>query len=558
MFVGWSNSCLQTYSNSIKSQLEISDRVYSLSCRNAFITIKDHKDNFLNNTKCRLINPAKPETGKISKKILTRVVTSLREKTKFNQWKNSFSVIEWFKNLKDKSKLSFIQFDIVEFYPSITENLLKSALNWAKNLVNLSKEEISIIVETKKSILFHNGQPWVKKGSRLFNVTMGSFDGAEVADLVGLFLLSRLTDLKLNIGLYRDDGLAVCDLKPRQTELVRKKLCQVFHGFGLRITSTANVKNVNFLDINLDLNEGIYKPYMKPNDKPLYVHTGSNHPRSILKNIPLSVNKRLSMISSNKEVFDAAAPPYQEALKNSGYSYELNYCPEEPSRGKRNRNRRVTYFNPPFSMNVKSKIGADFLQLIRKHFPKSNPLSKVINTNTVKISYSCMPNLKQKISQHNKKVSQPEVIQPSKTCNCTSVIGDCPLGGNCLTSGVIYRAEVTPQNSGAETYTGVTKNTFKQRFYNHRDSFKSKSSDKSTTLSTFIWKLKDRGEGYNINWSIVDKGTPFNPTTRTCGLCNKEKYYIIFQPEGASLNLRSELFSTCRHRKQKLLCNLEN
>ena len=90
------------------------------------------------------------------------------------------------------------------------------------------------------------------------------------------------------------------------------------------------------------------------------------------------------MISSNKEVFDAAAPPYQEALKNSGYSYELKYWPEEPSRGKRNRNRRVTYFNPPFSMNVKSKIGADFLQLIRKHFPKSNPLSKVINTNTVK------------------------------------------------------------------------------------------------------------------------------------------------------------------------------
>ena len=158
-------------------------------------------------------------------------MTSLREKTKFNQWKNSFSVIEWFKNLKDKSKLSFIQFDIVEFYPSITENLLKDALNWAKNLVDLSNEEISIIVETKKSILFHNGQPWVKKGSKLFNVTMGSFDGAEVADLVGLFLLSRLTDLKLNIGLYRDDGLAVCDLKPRQAELVRKKLCQVFHGF---------------------------------------------------------------------------------------------------------------------------------------------------------------------------------------------------------------------------------------------------------------------------------------------------------------------------------------
>ena len=125
----------------------VKSRVYSLSRRNAFITIKDHKDNYLNNTKCRLINTAKTEVGKVSKKILTRVVTSLREKTKLNQWKNSFSVIEWFKNLENKSKLSFIQFDIVEFYPSITENLLKSALNWSKSQVNLSKEEISVILK---------------------------------------------------------------------------------------------------------------------------------------------------------------------------------------------------------------------------------------------------------------------------------------------------------------------------------------------------------------------------------------------------------------------------
>ena len=106
-----------------------------------------------------------------------------------------------------------------------------------------------------------------------------------------------------------------------------------------------------------------------------------------------------------------------------------------------------------------------------------------------------MPNLKQKISQHNKKISQPTPIQPPKTCNCTKVIGDCPLEGNCLTTGVVYRAEVVPQNSSVETYTGVTKNAFKTRFYQHRDSFKSKFSDKSTTLSSFIWKLKDRGRG---------------------------------------------------------------
>ena len=169
-----------------------------------------------------------------------------------------------------------------------------------------------------------------------------------------------------------------------------------------------------------------------------------------------------------------------------------------------------------------------------------------------------MPNLKQKVIRHNKKVIQADNVQPVVACNCTAVIGDCPLDGECQTKGVIYRAEVISQNFGTETYTGLTKNTFKTRFYKHRESFKTRSSENSTTLSSHIWKLKDRGDTFNINWSIVDKGTPFNPTTRICGLCNKEKYYIIFEPEGASLNQRSELFSTCRHRKQDLLCNLKS
>ena len=149
-------------------------------------------------------------------------------------------------------------------------------------------------------------------------------------------------------------------------------------------------------------------------------------------------------------------------------------------------------------------------------------------------------------------------VQPLERCNCTQVIGDCSLSGACQTSGVIYTTEVVAQNSITETYTGLTKNLFKTRFYKHRESFNTISSDNSTTLSSYIWQLKDRGEPFEINWSIIDKGSPFNPATRVCGLCNKEKYYIIFQPEGASLNLRSELFSTCRHRKQKLLCNLES
>ena len=100
-------------------------------------------------------------------------------------------------------------------------------------------------------------------------------------------------------------------------ELTKKKLCAIFKDNGLNITAEANRKDVNFLDINLNLDTGIYRPYMKPNDSPLYVNKNSNHPRGILENIPHSVNRRLSMISSNKEVFDLASPPYQDALRKS-------------------------------------------------------------------------------------------------------------------------------------------------------------------------------------------------------------------------------------------------
>ena len=74
-------------------------------------------------------------------------------------------------------------------------------------------------------------------------------------------------------------------------------MCKIFQAHGLKITIEANIKNVNFLDINLDLNSGFFKPFMKPNDTPLYVHKQSNHPKNILANIPLNVNRRLSCIS---------------------------------------------------------------------------------------------------------------------------------------------------------------------------------------------------------------------------------------------------------------------
>ena len=84
--------------------------------------------------------------------------------------------------------------------------------------------------------------------------------------------------------------------------------------------------------------------------------------------------------------------------------------------------------NPPFSKNIKTNIARNFLNLVDTHFPAGHKLHKVFNRNTVKVSYSCMNNVKNIISKHNtRKIrkSQPQVINTT-SCNCRNK-ETCPL-----------------------------------------------------------------------------------------------------------------------------------
>ena len=294
---------------------------------------------------------------------------------------------------------------------------------------------------------------------------------------------------------------------------------------------------------------------MKPNNTPMYVNRKSNHPPSIIKNIPAAVNRRLNSISADDGVFKEAIKPYQDALDKSGYEHQLKYDPpSNPTIRNHKRSRKITWFNPPFSQNVSTHVGAKFLQLIDTCFPKDNPLRKIINRNTVKVAYRTMPNMKQILSMHNSKVRYQEVEKPPPGCNCRGGRAVCPLQGACLTEGVIYEAKVTRlDNNTSEFYTGVTVGTFKQRYYGHYYGFRHRSQRTSSCLSSHIWDLKDAGVDYNLFWKVIARVRGFNPTTRSCQACLKEKYYIMFRPEGTTLNNRSEFYNTCRHRKKLLL-----
>ena len=251
-------------SKDIATKLDIDDRVDTTAYKDAFITLKDHKPNFANNPTCRLINPTKSEIGKVSKKILDRINSNIARKCNFNQWKNTASVIDWFNADKEKQQSNFICFDIEEFYPSISQDLLNKALDFASAHDNITADERNIIIHTKNSILIHKQQPWQKKGNTTFDVTMGSFDGAETCELVGSFLLSQLQHLNINVGLYRDDGLAITSATPRDTENIKKEICRIFNSNGLRITIEANKRTINFLDITFNLDQGTYRPFTKP------------------------------------------------------------------------------------------------------------------------------------------------------------------------------------------------------------------------------------------------------------------------------------------------------
>ena len=134
-----------------------------------------------------------------------------------------------------------MQFDIEEFYPSISKEPLLEAITYAKTLVSSVMKKLTPIMQSGKSLLFNNTDIWIKKnGDPHFEVTMWNFDGAELCELVGLYILHILGEKygKHGIGLYRDDGLACFGyISGPQTDRIRKDFIKIFkEGFDLRIT----------------------------------------------------------------------------------------------------------------------------------------------------------------------------------------------------------------------------------------------------------------------------------------------------------------------------------
>ena len=191
------------------SHLQIVDRFGEIEEKCAYILFKDH--NFQDRKWVRLINPTKTKLGLLSNDLIPRITSKFLSCPKYNLWKNSLDTIDWFKNIKNKKRSTFIHFDIIEFYPSITRELFLKSLNHTREYMDITDEEIEII-------LSDNHRTWMKSHMDNFNVPMGTYDSAQVTDLIGIYIIWSYCQL------YRDDGIIFIPDSNSPQDLYRRRL----------------------------------------------------------------------------------------------------------------------------------------------------------------------------------------------------------------------------------------------------------------------------------------------------------------------------------------------
>ena len=139
-----------------------------------------------------------------------------------------------------------------------------------------------------------------------------AYDGAEVCEFMGTYMLDVLSKKynKNDFGVYWDDGLAVLKNKSGpQSEQGKKNIQKTFQEHRLDIIIHCNIKVVHYLDVTYNLNDETLKSYTKSKNEIKYIHKNSNHPPSVILQIPLSIESRLSTPSFNEKIFEEAVSP---------------------------------------------------------------------------------------------------------------------------------------------------------------------------------------------------------------------------------------------------------
>ena len=154
----------------------------------------------------------------------------------------------------------------------------------------------------------------------------------------------------------------------------------------------------------------------------------------------------------------------------------------------------IIWFNPTCDRNVKTNVGKEFLTPVKKSFPPEHKLHKILNQYTIKISITCMPNVRSIIEADNKKKLRKAIMETERKCSCPKNI-ECSLNKQCLSKTIIYQATVECENNQE---MGLMATDFKSQLVSYKASFKSSAKRNAIELSKYIWQLKYKNTDYSI------------------------------------------------------------
>lgn len=189
-------------------KIKLKNKMEQYAHQSAYVTLKDHKQNFKNKLLWWLIKPAKNEIGIVSKMELEKINRVITNQVKGNQWCKTQAVIDWFKSTRDKTKPQFIN-DIVEFYPYITQNLLNNAVSYEQTLKAFPNYIIQLFKQGRKSLVFNQRNADEKAKTLCLMLSWGR----GISELVSIYLLGKLSNIidNKNIALFRDDRLSIIE-----------------------------------------------------------------------------------------------------------------------------------------------------------------------------------------------------------------------------------------------------------------------------------------------------------------------------------------------------------
>ena len=159
-----------------------------------------------------------------------------------------------------------------------------------------------------------------------------------------------------------------------------------------------------------------------------------------------------------------------------------------------------------------------------------------------------MSNIAWVIKSHISKLLGEDYTSTASNTQCSCRKKDlCLRNGACRVNNIRHKATVTTKLSDTRVYIGMSENTFKTRFNNHRVSFKHQEHSQNTVLSKYIWDLKDSNADFSVGWSIVTRASFYRGNNLTLQFMPDWKALRCIRERSTLLNKRSELITKCRH-----------